>query len=173
VAGLVGQHQFGQLITVDADCRPVVVPAPFLFTGDRVLLHLARPDPVWPAVAPEGRRTEYYTAVQVSGPVDLVADPAAKSALLREQLAGYGMIEDLAAVEPDAPPCGRMPSGIRGIVLHVREVRAKFKYDDGRAPQTQRDVAAKLAVRDRNRDHVARRQLLRRLDIRTTDPHPA
>lgn len=194
-------HQFGQLIAVDADCRPVVVPTPFLLTGDRVLLHLARPNPVWPALElrgtamvsvvddythipgtwrppdvepPEnGVPTEYYAAVQVSGPVDLVDDPAAKAALLTEQLVAYGMADDHAAVREGAPPYGRQLSGIRGIVLHVTEVRAKFKYDDRRSPQTQRDVAAKLAARDRNRDHDARRQLLRRLDIRTTDGHPA
>jgi len=195
------RHQFGQLIAVDADCRPIVVPAPFLFRGDRVLLHLARPNPVWPALElrgtamlsvvddyahipgtwrppddapPEtGVPTEYYAAVQVSGPVDLVDDPVAKAALLAEQLAGYGMAHDHAAVEPDGPPYGRQLSGIRGIVLHVTEVRAKFKYDDRRSLETQRDVAAKLAARDRNRDHDARRQLLRRLDMRTDDRHPA
>lgn len=194
-------HQFGQLIAVDADARPVVVPVPFLFVGDRVLLHLARPNPVWPALElrgsamlsvvddythvpgtwrpPDGEPaacgvpTEYYAAVQVSGPVDLVDDPVAKAALLREQLSGYGMADDHAEVGAGAPPYGRLLSGIRGIVLHVAEVRAKFKYDDRRSVQTQRDVAAKLAARDQDRDHDARRQLLRRLDIRTNDHHPA
>lgn len=49
-----GEHQFGQLIAVDADARPIVVPAPFLFADDRILLHLARPNPIWPALELRG-----------------------------------------------------------------------------------------------------------------------
>ncbi|HEX4704172.1 MAG TPA: FMN-binding negative transcriptional regulator [Pseudonocardiaceae bacterium] len=201
-AWLADGREFGQLIAVDEDARPVVVPTPFLFDGDEtVLLHLARPNPIWPALelrgtamltvvddythvpgtwrppdnepAETGVPTEYYAAVQLSGPVDLVDDPAAKAELLRRQLSAYGMSDDLAPVDPDGPPYGRMLSGIRGVVLHVREVRAKFKFDDKRTVELQRAVSARLAERDLGRDRGARRQQLRRLDIRTDDSYPA
>jgi transcriptional regulator len=189
--------QFGQLIVVDADARPIVVPAPFVFDGDEtVYLHLARPNPVWPALvrrgeatlavvddyahipgtwrppdgrpAEEGVPTEYYAAVQLFGPVDVVDDPAAKADLLRRQLTAYRMADDHAPVN-DGPPYGRQLAGIRGIVLHVTEVRAKFKFDDRRSEDVQRDVAARLADRATGRDLGARRQTLRRLVRRTND----
>ncbi len=195
---LVTGPQFGQLIAVDADARPIVVPTPFLFDGDEtVLLHLARPNPVWPALeqrgeatlavvddyahvpgtwrapddepAENGVPTEYYAAVQLFGRVELVDDPAAKAELLRRQLTGYRMAADHAAVTTDGPPYGRLLSGIRGIVLHVTEVRAKFKFDDRRSEDVQRDVAARLADRGTGRDLGARRQTLRRLTRRTND----
>lgn len=194
------QRQFGQLIAVDADARPVVVPAPFWFDGDAtVVLHLARPNPVWPALelrgeatlavigdyahvpgrwrprdgqpAEDGVPTEYYSAVQLSGGVDIVDDPAGKIELLRRQLAAYRMT-DQSEVSED-PPYGRSLPGIRGVVLHVREVKAKFKFDDNRTEDTQRAVAARLAERGTGLDLDARRQVLRRLTMRTNDFRPA
>jgi transcriptional regulator len=110
--------------------------------------------------------TEYYATVQLHGPVDLIDDPAAKADLLRQQLAAYHMTADHAPVTVDEPPYGRLLSGIRGMVLHIREVRAKFKYDDRKSVETQRAVAARLADRDQNHDDGARRQQLRRIDQR-------
>ena len=45
-------HDFGQLISAGrVDGYPVVVPTHFLYQGgDEVLLHLARPNPVWRAI---------------------------------------------------------------------------------------------------------------------------
>jgi transcriptional regulator len=195
-------RQFGQLIAVDADANPIVVPTPFFFDGnDRILLHLARPNPIWPALehrgvamltviddyahvpgtwrtepgqAPAtGVPTEYYATVQLAGPVDLIDDPAAKADLLRQQLAAYDMAADHAEVGVDEPPYGRQLPGIRGVVLHIREVRAKFKYDDRKSVEIQRAVAGRLADRDRNHDNGARRQQLRRIDRRTDDFRPA
>jgi transcriptional regulator len=194
--------QFGQLIAVAEDLRPIVVPAPFYFDGDEtVLLHLARPNPVWPALelrgqatlavvddyahvpgtwrppegapAHDGVPTEYYAAIQLFGDVELVDDPTAKADLLRTQMAAYRMADDHAEVTPDSPPYGRQLAGIRGIVLHVRDVRAKFKFDDKRSEDIQRSVAARLAERDTGRDVGARRQVLRRLTRRTNDFRPA
>jgi transcriptional regulator len=193
------QRQFGQLIAVTGDARPIVVPAPFVFDGDvTVLLHLARPNPVWPALeqrgeatlsvvgdyahvpgtwrprdgqpAEHGVPTEYYSAVQLFGPVDIVDDPAAKAELLRRQLAAYQMTEQ-AEVGED-PPYGRLLPGIRGVVLHVHEVRAKFKFDDNRDEDTQRFVAARLAERGTGFDLAAREQLLRRLTRSTNGFRP-
>lgn len=194
--------QFGQLIAVAEDLRPIVVPAPFYFDGDEtVLLHLARPNPVWAALelrgtatlavvddyahvpgtwrppdgqpAHDGVPTEYYAAIQLFGDVELVDDPAGKVDLLRTQMAAYGMADDHAEVSADAPPYGRQLSGIRGIKLHVTDVRAKFKFDDKRTEDTQRSVAARLAERGTGRDAGARRQVLRRLARRTNDFRPS
>ena len=42
---------FGQLIACGRDREvPVVVPTQFLLDGDDVLLHLARPNPIWQAI---------------------------------------------------------------------------------------------------------------------------
>ncbi len=50
---LVPAHDFGQLITVgQVDGWPVIVPTHFVVEGDEVLLHLARPNPVWRAWRP-------------------------------------------------------------------------------------------------------------------------
>jgi transcriptional regulator len=194
--------QFGQLIVVDEALRPIVVPAPFHFDGDAtVLLHLARPNPVWPALelrhqatlaviddyahvpgtwrppdgepAEHGVPTEYYAAVQLFGDVEIVDDPAAKADLLRTQMAAYGMTADHAEVAEGTPPYGRQLSGIRGIALHVTDVRAKFKFDDRRTEDVQRDVATRLGERNTGRDVGARRQTLRRLARRTNDFRPA
>jgi transcriptional regulator len=195
-AWLAEGREFGQLIAVDADAEPVVVPTPFHFDGDAtVRLHLARPNPVWPALElrrravltvvddyahvpgtwrpadgqprEHGVPTEYYAAVQLRGDVELVDDPVAKAELLTTQLTAYGMAGDMVPVTADGPPYGRMLSGIRGVVLHVREVRAKFKFDDKRTTEVQSAVAARLAERDQGRDRGARAQQLRRIDLRT------
>lgn len=195
---LVGGPQFGQLIVVDEHARPIVVPTPFLFDGDAtVLLHLARPNPVWPALrrrgeatlavvddyahvpgtwrphddapARDGVPTEYYAAVQLFGSVDIVDEPAAKADLLRRQLAGYGMAADHADVDAVDSPYARRLAGIRGIVLHVTDVRAKFKFDDRRGAAAQRHVADRLADRATGRDLAARRQTLRRMTLRAND----
>lgn len=194
-------QQFGQLIAVGEDLRPVVVPAPFFFDGEQtVLLHLARPNPVWPVLetrrqatlavvddyahipgtwrppdgqpADTGVPTEYYAAAQLFGDVEIVDDPEAKAELLARQLAAYGMAEDLQPVRAGEAPYGRQLAGIRGIVLHVTDVRAKFKFDDRRTEDTQREVARRLADRGTGRDAAARRQVLRRLTLRTNDLHP-
>ena len=54
-------HDFGDFIVPGAPTRdlPVVVPTHFIWDGDKtVLLHLARANPVWEAIAerPRGRR---------------------------------------------------------------------------------------------------------------------
>jgi transcriptional regulator len=50
--GVLAQADFGQLVTAGhVDGFPVVVPTHFLYDGeDTVLLHLARPNPVWQAL---------------------------------------------------------------------------------------------------------------------------
>ena len=54
-AWLLDGHDFGELIAPGRDRDlPVVVPTHFVYDGDhQVLLHLARPNPVW-AARPSG-----------------------------------------------------------------------------------------------------------------------
>ncbi len=57
-AWLSAGHDFGQLIAVDAECDPVIVPTHFQFDGaSTIRLHLARPNPVWPALELRGEAT--------------------------------------------------------------------------------------------------------------------
>ena len=190
-------RDFGLLAANGTDGgAPVLVPTPFLYTGgDEVLLHLARPNPVWAAIEanprltlavtdddafipgpwrppadtpPEhGVPTAYYASVHLVGTATVIDDPAEKAALLDLQLARFQPETPLAPIVPGQAPFGRMLSGIRGLRLALTEVRPKFKYDDKKDTGTQTSVAERLAERGRPRDGGAREQLLRRRDARS------
>ncbi|HVX42723.1 MAG TPA: FMN-binding negative transcriptional regulator [Mycobacteriales bacterium] len=131
---------------------PVIVPTQFVFDGDDLLIHLARPNPVWQAIEENDRvvftvsgdwayipsawkaigdedpalgiPTTYYASVQFVAKAAIVDDPEQKLQLLRRQL---------AVVEPtgghaDPAVHRRQLNGIRGLRLTVEDVRAKFKY---------------------------------------------
>ncbi len=187
-----GGHDFGQLIVPgDGRDLPVVVPTHFLFDGDRtVRLHLARPNPVWaplqerpralltvvddytyvpsawgaePGMPPElGIPTSYYATVQLSCDVRIVDDPAEKAEILSGQLGhhepGGGYLEP----DPGHEHFRRRLPGIRGIVLTVTGVRAKFKYGGNKEPGHRELLAGRLAERDGPADARAREHLLRR-----------
>lgn len=184
---------FGHLIAPGRRDVPVVVPTQFVLDRERagrpdVLLHLARPNPVWAAlderptvvlsiagdwayvpsawkaVADEdpalGIPTTYYAAAQLVADATVVDDDEEKLTILRAQL---------AALEPEidhADPgvhLRRLP-GIRGIRLRVREVTGKFKYG-GNVDVTHRTaVAHRLGVRNGPGDRAALGHLLRRTD---------
>ncbi|HEV3356529.1 MAG TPA: FMN-binding negative transcriptional regulator [Pseudonocardiaceae bacterium] len=189
-AWLSAGHDFGQLIAVDAECAPVIVPTHFHFDGkSTILLHLARPNPVWPALElrgeatlsvlddyafiPSGWRagetrpvengvpTSYYANVQLRCTATILDDPAAKAELLRAQLGHFQPDGDHGPVEVGAEPYHRLLSGIRGIRLTIVGARAKFKYDD-RKPELQNEIADKLDNRASGRDLSAAAQQLRR-----------
>jgi transcriptional regulator len=185
-------HAFGQLVTAGhVDGYPVVVPTHFLYDGqDAVLLHLARPNPVWralgqdrhvvlalaadyvyveaawnadPGVPPEhGVPTSYYTAVQLLCTAEVVDDADEKLAILTAQL---------AQLEPDGstrrPPSQdietdrRLLPGIRGLRLQVESVRAKMKYGGNKPVERREAIAKRLAERAGPMDDAARRHLLR------------
>lgn len=188
-------HDFGQLVTAGhVDGFPVVVPTHFLFDGeDTVLLHLARPNPVWKALeadprvllavvadyayveaawnagvdlAPElGVPTSYYTAVQLLGRAEVVDDPAEKAAILAAQLAhfeapGSGRVVPGLDVESDR----RLLPGIRGVRIHLEQVRAKMKYGGNKPADHRRRIAGELAARGGPLDAAARARLLARTD---------
>lgn len=192
-SAVLAAHDFGQLVTAGhVDGFPVVVPTHFHFDGDHtVLLHLARPNPVWRALEQDPRvvlavaadwayveaawntdagedpatgvPTSYYTSVQLLGSAEVVDDPEGKAAILRTQLAHH---------EPGSarvPPSVALESdrrqlpGIRGLRITIEGVRAKQKYGGNKDADHRRRIAAQLAGRDRAGDAAARQQLLRRM----------
>ncbi len=125
-------RDFGQLVaggrTRDL---PVVVPTHFVFDGERAWLHLARPNPIWPALeehpravlsviddyvyvpsawqAPPGTPVErgvptsFYATVQLACDVRIVDDPHEKAEILNRQL---GHFEPGSARCPVSPEPG-------------------------------------------------------------------
>ncbi len=184
-------HDFGELIApgVGHDL-PIVVPTHFIYDGDKtVLLHLARPNPVWEALAERPRAllsvfgaytfvpghwnqdeygvpTSYYAAVQLACDAEIVDEPAQIAAILERQLAHFQPEGKHARVEPGDNPYGKLLGSIRGIRLSVTDVRAKFKFGANRTVEHREAVAAKLAERGRPLDVEARANLVRRLGRR-------
>ncbi|MEV0535155.1 FMN-binding negative transcriptional regulator [Kitasatospora sp. NPDC050463] len=170
---------------------PVLVPTHFLLDVERgeVLLHLAKPNPLFAAVRadPEvtlavtddyafapghwrgepGTPTSYYASVQFACTAEIVEDAAGKAAILNRQLAHFQPETPATRVVPGEEPFGRLLSGVRGLRLTVRTVRAKFKYDDKKAVAEQQAVADRLAERGQGLDAAVRTQLLRRNARRT------
>jgi len=183
-----GDHDFGELIApgVGRDL-PIVVPTHFIYDGDKtVLLHLARPNPVWDALVERPRAllsvfgaytyipghwnqdeygvpTSYYAAVQLACDAEIIDDPAQIAAVLERQLAHFQPEGKHARVEPGDNPYGKLLGSIRGIRLSVTDVRAKFKFGANRTLEHREAVAVKLAERGRPLDVEARANLARRL----------
>ncbi|ALO99712.1 transcriptional regulator [Streptomyces hygroscopicus subsp. limoneus] len=186
-------HDFGVLSVNSPPGRaPVVVPTHFVVDGGTLLVHLARPNPVWkaieadpnvtftvtgdyafipgpwraqPGIPPtDGVPTSYYAAVQFTCRATVVEDPEAKAELLRRQMAHFQPEGDHAPIDPDRPPYGRMLSGIRGLRLDVTEVRAKFKYDDHKPVEQRAGTARRLTERGTGLDAPTAAQQRRRLD---------
>ena len=189
--GLLAGTDFGQLVTAGhVEGYPVVVPTHFLYDGgDTVLLHLARPNPVWRALDTDlhvvlaltadyvyveaawnanpgtdsdlGVPTSYYTAVQLLCTAEVVDDPDQKSAILAAQLRHF---EPLGSTRtppsPDVESDRRQLPGIRGLRLHIESVRAKTKYGGNKSPEHRADIADHLAERDGPMDREARARLL-------------
>jgi transcriptional regulator len=181
-------HAFGHLVAAGRGrAVPVVVPTQFLLHEDQVLLHLARPNPLfaalaeqprvvlsvagdwafipsaWKAVGAEdpdvGIPTTYYAAVQLEGVATVVSDPAAVAAVLRRQLAA--LQPEIPVADPELAHPTKLLA-IRAVTIAVEEVRAKFKFGGNV------DREHRLAVIDRLRhrdgpgdraaaDHAARR----------------
>ena len=163
---------------------PVVVPTQFaLASAEEVLLHLARPNPLWAALAENpqvllsvagdwayipaawkaigdedprlGVPTTYYSAVQLIGAATVVDDDEGKAAILREQLG----VTEPGSGAADPLEHGRRLAGIRGLRIAVQEVRAKFKYGGNVDDAHRAAVAARLAQRSGPGDAAALRHL--------------
>ncbi|MGW4379515.1 FMN-binding negative transcriptional regulator [Kitasatospora sp. NPDC004531] len=169
---------------------PVLVPTHFLLDAGagEILLHLAAPNPLLAAVradphvtlavtddyafAPGRWRgapytpTSYYASVQFACTAEVVDDPAGKAEILNRQLAHFQPENAEDRVTVGAAPYGGVLTGLRGLRLTVRRVRAKFKYDDKKPVEMQGDIAERLAERHaaggNPQDAAARAQLLRR-----------
>lgn len=194
-AWLADGHDFGQLVVNGLPGEPpAVVPTHFSIdgAGDVLLVHLARPNPVWAAIEADphvvvsvvddyayvpttwrakaggpdedGVPTSYYAAVHLRCRAEIVDDRAAKAELLRRQLAHFQPAGDHADLAVGAPPYGRMLPGIRGLRLHVTGVAAKFKYDDHNPVEHRERVAERLGARGQGRDPGAAAQQRRRLE---------
>ena len=167
---------------------PVIVPTQYVVDGTDVVLHLARPNPIWAAIAENplvvlsvagdwayipaawkavgdedprrGIPTTYYGAVQLTGPATVIDDPEDVARVLRRQLAELEPGADLV----DPAEHGSRLGAIRGLRLRPTEVRAKFKYGGNVDVEHRRSIAEHLARRDGPGDAAARAHLLPRLD---------
>ncbi len=182
------EHDFGELIAPGAGRDlPVVVPAHFLWDGDKeVVLHLARPNPVWEALAERPRAllsvfgaytfipghwnqdeygvpTSYYAAVQLACDVEVIDDPARVAAILERQLGHFQPEGKHAPVEAGESRYGKLLPSIRGIRLAVTDVRAKLKFGSNRTVAHREAIAAKLAERGAPLDLEARDHVLERI----------
>ena len=158
---LAGTDRFGMLAVnnLDPGQAPILVPTHFTMAGDdELLIHLARPNPVWShleaatevrlavigdyAYIPtywraraggpdeDGVPTSYYATVQFVCRPTIVDDPAGKVEILTAQLRDMQPEGGHATVAVDDAPYGPMLRGIRGVRLAVLRVDAKFEYDD-------------------------------------------
>jgi transcriptional regulator len=190
---------FGHLVAPGRREVPVVVPTQYVVdpaagapvAGDAafpdVLLHLARPNPIWAAldesptvvlsVAGEwayvpaawkaigdedpslGIPTTYYAAVQLVATAAVLDDAGAKLDVLRAQLGAFE--PGSGAADPEVHE--RKLAGIRGLRLSVREVKAKFKYGGNVDAEHRAAVASRLAERAGPGDAAARGHVLRSL----------
>lgn len=172
---------------LDPARAPMVTPTHVTLAEAELLMHLARPNPVWAhleaatevcvaftgddAFIPgywrhkggppdNGVPTSYYSAVQFTCRPHIIDDPQAKAELLTEQMLDFQPEGRHARLAADAPPYGRMLSGIRGVRLHVLRVDAKFKYDDEQTLSHRDEVSDALERRGDVR--VAEQQRRRR-----------
>jgi transcriptional regulator len=198
VLGFVRAQGFGHLVAPGRRELPVVVPTQFVLDepdepdepGEAgfpdVLLHLARPNPVWDALAENptvvlsvagdwayvpsswkavgdedpalGIPTTYYAAAQIVGDADVLDDADDKLAVLRRQLAT--LEPDVGHADPSVH--ARRLSGIRAVRIRPRQVTGKFKYGGNVDAEHRAAVAARLADRSGPGDAAARAHLLRR-----------
>jgi len=191
---LAGTDRFGLLVVgnLDRSQAPVVVPTHFTLATSEVLVHLARPNPVWPHLeaveevrlvvvgayafipgywragpdvpAEDGVPTSYYATVQLVCRPTVVDDPDGKAEVLAAQLADFQPEGRHAEPAPDRPPYGRLLPGIRALRLEVLRVEAKFKYDDQKPVEHRERVMSRLQERRRGLDESAAAQQRRRLD---------
>ncbi|ARX81976.1 transcriptional regulator [Streptomyces alboflavus] len=183
------QHDFGQLAVNGLPGEPPhLQPTHFVYDADsgprgRVLLHLARPNPLWaaleanpdvvlsvvddyvfvpgpwgaaPQAPPEhGVPTSFYAAVQLHCTARIVDDPAEKAELLNRQAGHFQPDGGSAPTAVGEEPFGRLLSGIRGVSLDVVDVQAKFKYAHHKPLEVQDRIAAGLKERGGPRDAAA------------------
>ena len=179
---------FGHLVAIGRGREvPVVVPSQFVMDGDHVVLHLARPNPIWAALDENplvvlsvagdwsyipsswkvigdedprrGIPTTYYGAVQLTARAEVIDDPVEVASVLALQL--QTLQPEIGVIDPIEH--GARLGQIRGLRLEVTAVKAKFKYGGNVDRAHRLAVAEHLADRDGPGDRAARTHLLRRL----------
>jgi len=184
----VESHAFGHLIAAGVGrAVPVVAPTQFVLDGDRILLHLAGPNPVFDALAEQPRvvlsvagdwayipstwkatvdedpalgiPTTYYAAVQIEGVATVETEPSAVAAVLRTQLAA--LQPDVPIADPELAHPTRLRA-IRAITISMDAVRAKFKYGGNVDRDHRQAVIEKLRSRNDPGDHAAADHTARR-----------
>ena len=178
---------FGHLVAGGTARRtPVVAASQYLLDGDCVVLHLAAANPLlgalaenpvavlsvagdwayipgaWKAIGGEdpalGIPTTYYGAVQLTGPVTVLAHPDEVASVLRRQLGDLEPEGDLV----DPSHHGAKLRAIRGLRLDIEQVRAKFKYGGNVDLPHREAVAGNLERRGGPGDAAAVAHLRRR-----------
>ena len=174
--------RFGTLAVnnINPSHAPWLVHTHFTLTDGELLLHLARPNPVWPhleqatevrlavigdyAYIPsywrakaggpdeDGVPTSYYSAVQFVCRPMIFDDAESKVQILRAQLGDLQPEGGHAPVKVDAEPYGRMLPGIRAVRMTIVGVEAKFKYDDHNPVEHREQVSGHLEERDTGLD---------------------
>jgi transcriptional regulator len=185
---------FGVLVVnnLDPAQAPLALPTHFTLAEGELLLHLARPNAVWPHLEASGEvrlaligdyayiptywrakagspdedgvPTSYYASVQFVCRPTIVDDRAGMAEILTAQLTDMQPEGHHAEVTADQPPYGRMLPGIRGIRLEILHVEAKFKYDDHSPVEHRERVIRHLDERHHRLDAGAAIQQRRRLD---------
>lgn len=170
--GFVAAHHFGHLVAAGVG-RPsaVITPTPYVLDGDVVLAHAAAGNELfvalgendrvtlavagdgafvpsaWKAVEGEDPRlgipTYCFAAVQLTGPAEVV-DGEPLAALLRRQLEVFQPGLDVA----DPLEHGEKLNQIRGVVVHVDDVVARFKFGGNVDERHRRAVLEHLVARD-------------------------
>jgi transcriptional regulator len=189
---LVTRHPFGHLIAPGRDhALPVIVPTHIHFDCDRTIrLHLAKPNPVWPLLtenpqclfvitapytyvptsweAPPGTEpqwgipTSHYASVQLTCTASITDDTDTIRRYLADQLATMQPDEPYGnPLDPDVPYATELRQ-IRGLELHIDEIRAKFKFDGSEPDEVRRQVVAGYETRNAPGDAEALQHLLRR-----------
>lgn len=189
-------RDFGQLAVNGLPGEPPYVqPLHFAYDAGQgaVLAHLARPNPLWPALEadpcvtlsvvddyvyvpgpwqappdtpPEhGVPTSFYAAVQLRCTAHIVDGPAQKADLLNRLVDHFQPEGGSARATVGEAPYGRLLSGIRGLRLEVSDVRAKFKYASHKPEEVQERITAGLAARGGPRDAAAREHQVRRRGV--------
>ncbi|HET7902025.1 MAG TPA: FMN-binding negative transcriptional regulator [Candidatus Nanopelagicales bacterium] len=191
---LAGVELFGVLAVnnVDPAEAPILVPTHATLSGDEVLLHLARPNPVWPhleaaeqvryalagdyayvpsywrnasgAAETDGVPTSYYTSVQLVCAPTIVDDPAGKVEVLRAQVGDLQPEGRHGEIAVDDGPYARLLPGIRALRLAIVRVDAKFKYDDAKPVEQRLRVAGLLDERGHGLDGAVAAHQRSRLD---------
>jgi transcriptional regulator len=183
----VDAQRFGHLIASGRHRDlPLVVPTQFVLRGDEMLIHLARPNPIWAAIEENpnvlmsvagdwafipssfkvindedpklGIPTTYYASVQLSGVARIIDEPAEIAEVLRVQLGTFQPTEDVV----DPTTHASHLKAIRGLRVAVKDVRAKFKYGGNVDAEHRAAVADRLRERGGPGDDAALAHLKRR-----------